>query len=149
MMQRRSISVKNHSDATFYERTGGRSTLLAHSDGLKVLQKYDSLVQSQLPPSEQLLSDHIASALCSVIHEKEPKITTYLREALYANWNAGFAITGEKQESVVDNLQGIPTGGDPDAVARKPHGPSLTNKAFMIVEGFVDDNSGEKKIGQA
>jgi hypothetical protein len=96
-----------------------------------------------------LLSDHIASALYSVIHEKEPKITTCLRKALHANWNAGFAITGEKQESVVGNLQGIPTGGDPDAVARKPHGPSLTNKAFMIVEGFVDDNSGEQKIGQA
>lgn len=124
---------------------------MAHPDGLKVLQKYDALTKSQMPPAEQLLSDAIASALCNVIHEKEPEITKCLRTVLNAKWNAGFTITGEKEESVVEvgNLQGSATGGDPDAVARKPHGPSSTNKAFMIAEGFVDDNSGEKKIGQA
>jgi hypothetical protein len=42
-----------------------------------------------------------------MLYQKEPKITTCLREVLHANWNAGFAITGEKQESVVGNKDDV------------------------------------------
>ena len=127
----------------FYKKCDRRASLLAHRHGVHALQFYAMTRKNDKKQKRQ--SDRaLANALKKCIRKQEPAISTTLRDALkpYVE-EMGLAITGEREERVQGEIDGVAVSGCPDIVIRKH------DRAIMIMEVSVDGNGGEKKIGQA
>ena len=127
----------------FYKKSNRRASLLAHRHGVHALQFYAMTRKNDKKQKRQ--SDRpLANALKKCIRKKEPAISKTLRDALkpYVE-EMGLAITGEREERVQGEIDGVAVSGCPDVVIRKH------DRAIMIMEVSVDGNGGEKKIGQA
>ncbi len=99
------------------------------------------------------LYEAIAKALDKFKDATEPVISSAVTEVINStwfgkviNWNS---VKGEEDEKVEGAIGKSPTKGKPDVVVRQPMKEGETPLVQLIFEFSVDNNGGEKKLGQA
>lgn len=150
-----SISQRNSSNASFYERHEQRSSLLCHPAGLELLRSYASLKKKGSDNDlDSSLCTVLAKKLAPVVREQETCISSTIIEVINDEWHQSqeehSSVSGEAAEAVRGHLGKAETSGKPDGVVRLTSLYDTKHlKVQLIIEVSVDNNGGEKKIGQA
>ena len=148
-----SISARNSSNNSFYERHRRRASLLCHPAGLELLQRYKDVRTKGPNEIDKVLVLNLADAIQPVIRGKELEISSALLECIQKDWRRSghdSSVSGENREAVRGELYQDETSGNPDIAIRltglkKKDGQEVQ----LIIEVSVDSNGGEKKMGQA
>lgn len=176
-MSNAAISRRNASNTSFYDNHERRSSLLCHPIGVEMLRCYFKLKERGLDDQndtefqkkhqkslgnhkldiDQKLRDKIAEALLPVLYQHEPKISSAVVKAINENWIQAGSARGEGEEKVEGQLRNYHASGRPDGVVRLAYvedkdetlPPDEALPPQLIIEFSVDNNGGEKKIGQA
>ena len=145
------ISGRNSSNDSFYDRDHRRSSLLAHPYGVEVLEKYmqdktQANMKSYGHGIGQSLADKISKDLSQIIMDsKETVISAKLRESLQ-DWakDMDYLLKGEGCEAVLGYLNKEKVKGQPDFVLRVESLSSTDSHA--AAQGMIgDDGHAEKK----
>lgn len=153
-----SISYRNSSNTSFYERHGRRASLLCHPAGLELLEKYKVVKarEERDPDPDKEFALRLAHAIQPVIRKKEQEISSTLLKCIEEQWycldQKNSSVSGKNHESVHGKLGRVETSGKPDGVIWLTglfEKERQRKKVHLIIEVSVDKNGGEKKMGQA
>ena len=102
---------------------------------------------------ETSLCQALAKKLTPVVREHERRISSGILDGINESWGLSreghSSALGEEEEAVSGILENSETSGNPDGVVRLTSLCDTCLKAQLIIEVSVDNNGGEKKIGQA